>query len=159
MPSSTHHAGDDELERRTERAGVTLRRTSIDADCSLDSIFLTSLNLNGSVWPEVGSPKGQCKMRQSNGPSAVLLMAAAIVTAAAVAFSCPLGMMAHAQMSQMMGHDTSTQGPEAMCGTLCGVLPDPIGVESHGFLLGQLSVHSTSNPSSSVRLIFHPPPS
>ena len=86
-------------------------------------------------------------------------MAAAIVTAAAVAFSCPLGMMAHAQMSQMMGHDMSTQGPEAMCGTLCGVLPDPIGVESQGFLLGQLSVHSTSNPSSSVRLIFHPPPS
>ena len=86
-------------------------------------------------------------------------MMAAVITATAVLLACPLSMVAHAQMSQMMGHDMSTQGPEAMCGTLCGVLPDPIGVESQGFLLGQLSVHSTSNPSSSVRLIFHPPPS
>ena len=86
-------------------------------------------------------------------------MVAAVITATAVLLACPLSMVAHAQMSQMMGHDMSTQGPEAMCGTLCGVLPDPIGVESQGFLLGQLSVHSTSNPSSSVRLIFHPPPS
>ena len=76
----------------------------------------------------------------------------------AIAFACPLGMVAHAHMSQMMGHDMSTQGPEAMCGTLCGVLPDPISVESQGFLLGQLSVHPTSNPSFSIRPIFHPPP-
>ena len=86
-------------------------------------------------------------------------MMAAVIAATAIVLACPLTMVAHAQMSQMMGHDMSTQSPEAMCGTLCGVLPEPIGVESHGFLLGQLSVHSTSNPSSSVRLIFHPPPS
>lgn len=86
-------------------------------------------------------------------------MMAAVIAATAVVLVCPLSMVAHAQMSEMMGHDMSTQGPEAMCGTLCGVLPDPICVESQGFLLGQLSVHPTSNPSSSVRLIFHPPPS
>jgi hypothetical protein len=97
-------------------------------------------------------------MRPWNASRRILVMAAA-VTATAVLLACPLNMVAHAHMSQMLGHDMSTQGPEAMCGTQCGVLPDPIGVESQGYFLGQLSVYSTSNPSSSVRLIFHPPPS
>jgi len=98
-------------------------------------------------------------MRQSRSLSPALWRYFAISAIVAITFACPMGMIAHAQMSQMMGHDMSTQGPEAMCGTLCGVLPDPIGVESQGFLFGQLSVHPTSNLSSSVRLIFHPPPS
>ena len=98
-------------------------------------------------------------MRDANNPKASLLVAVSAVALVTVVLACPLSMIAHAHMSQMMDHDMSTQGPEAMCGTLCGVLPDPIGVESHGFLLGQLSVHPISHSSSSVQLIFHPPPS
>ena len=96
-------------------------------------------------------------MRDPNNPKASLLVAVAAVALAAVVFACPLSMVAHAQMSEMMGQDMPTQSLEGMCPLSCGVPPDPAGVGSNGFALRPLPVHLDLNPTSTIRPIFHPP--
>jgi hypothetical protein len=93
-------------------------------------------------------------MRDANNPKASLLVAVAAVALATVVLACPLGMMAHAQMSEMMGQDMPTQG---MCPMLCGVPPYSAGFESSDFGLGPLPVYLDLNPTSTIRPIFHPP--
>jgi hypothetical protein len=84
-------------------------------------------------------------------------MMAAVITATAVLLACPLSMVAHAQMSQMMSQDMPTLGLEGMCPLSCGVPTDPVGGASNGFALRPLAVHLTFNPASTIRPIFHPP--
>ena len=96
-------------------------------------------------------------MRDPNNPKASLLVAVAAVALAAVVFACPLSMVAHAQMSEMMGQDMPTQSLEGMCPLSCGVPQDPAGVGSNGFALRPLPVHRAFNPASTIRPIFHPP--
>jgi len=96
-------------------------------------------------------------MRDANNPKASLLVAVAAVALATVVLACPLSMMAHAQMTQMMGQDMPTLSLEGMCPLSCGVPPDPAGVATNGFALRLLQVHLTFNPASTIRPIFHPP--
>ena len=84
-------------------------------------------------------------------------MAAAALVLAAVVFACPLTMMAHAQMTQMMGQDMTTQGTQGMCPMLCGLPQDSAGSESRSFGFGPLPVYLDLNPASTIRPIFHPP--
>jgi len=84
-------------------------------------------------------------------------MMAAVITATAVLLACPLSMVAHAQMSQMMSQDMPTQGMQGMCPMLCGVPPYSAGFESSDFGLGPLPVYLDLNPASTIRPIFHPP--
>ena len=82
---------------------------------------------------------------------------AAVITATAVLLACPLSMVAHAQMSQMMSQDMPTQGMQGMCPMLCGIPPYSDGFESSDFGLGPLPVYLDLNPTSTIRPIFHPP--
>jgi hypothetical protein len=96
-------------------------------------------------------------MRDANNPKASLLVAVAAVALATVVLACPLSMMAHAEMSQMMGQDMPTQGMQGMCPMLCGVPPYSIGFESSDLDRGPLPVYLDPNPTSTIRPIFHPP--
>jgi hypothetical protein len=96
-------------------------------------------------------------MRDANNPKASLLVAVAAVALATVVLACPLSMMAHAEMSQMMGQDMPTQGMQGMCPMLCGVPPYSIGFESSDLDRGPLPVYLDLNPTSMIRPIFHPP--
>lgn len=96
-------------------------------------------------------------MRQSSKPKPMFLVAAAAVALAAIAIVCPLSMVAHAQMSEMMGQDMPTQGMQRMCPMLCGVPPYSATFESSDFGLGPLPVYLDLNPTSTIRPIFHPP--
>ena len=84
-------------------------------------------------------------------------MMTAVIAASAVVLACPLSMVAHAQMSQMMSQDMPTLSLEGMCPLSCGVPQDPVGVASSEFALRPLAVHLTFNPASTIRPIFHPP--
>jgi hypothetical protein len=96
-------------------------------------------------------------MRDSNNPKTSLLVAVAAVALAAVIIACPLTMMAHAQMTQMMGQDIATQGMQGMCPLLCSIPAHSVGSESRGFGLGPLPVYLDVNSTSAIRPIFHPP--
>ena len=84
-------------------------------------------------------------------------MMTAVIAASAVVVACPLIMVAHAQMTQLMCQDMPTQSLEGMCPLSCGVPQDPAGVGSNGFALGPLPVYLDLNPTSTIRPIFHPP--
>jgi len=84
-------------------------------------------------------------------------MMAAVIAATAVVLVCPLSMVAHAQMSEMMGQDMPTQSLEGMCPLSCGVPPYSATFESSDFGLGPLPVYLDLNPTSTIRPIFHPP--
>lgn len=86
-----------------------------------------------------------------------VLLAAVVVSMAAVVCACPFGLMTNAQMTAMMGHDMGAQTTEGMCPMLCGVLPYSVGVEPNGLVLGLLSVNPTLNLATAIRPIFHPP--
>ena len=86
-----------------------------------------------------------------------ILMMTAVIAASAVVVACPLIMVAHAQMTQMMCQDMPTQSLEGMCPLPCGVPTDPVGGASNGFVLRPLGVHLAFNPASTIRPIFHPP--
>src|SRR3990172_6452976 len=96
-------------------------------------------------------------MRRLSKSQSTLFMAVAAVALAAIFCACPLGMMAHAQMSQMMGQDMPTQGMQGMCPMLCGLPPYSIGFESSDLDRGPLPVYLEPNPISTIRPIFHPP--
>ena len=96
-------------------------------------------------------------MRYSHSPKPSLLVVAAAMVLAAVVLACPLSMMAHAQMTHMMGQDMATQGMSVMCPMLCGVPPDSAAFKSSDFDLGLLPVYLDLNPTSTIRPIFHPP--
>ena len=101
--------------------------------------------------------EGHDKMRRSSKPKVSFFLVAAVMAMAAIVLACPLSMIAHAQMSEMMGHDMPTQSLEGMCPLSCGVPQDPAGVGSNGFALGPLPVYLDLNPTSTIRPIFHPP--
>ena len=96
-------------------------------------------------------------MRHPKEPKTSLLVTAVAVALAAVVILCPLSMVAHAQMTQMMGQDMATQGMQGTCPMLWGVPPYLAGLEPSSFGFGPLPVYLNLNPTSTVRPIFHPP--
>ena len=96
-------------------------------------------------------------MQSANEPKKSLLVAAAALALAAVILACPLGMMAHSQMTQMMGQNMGTHGLEGMCPLFCGLPSYSVGFESNVFVLGPLPVHLAPSPASTTWPIFHPP--
>jgi ABC-type phosphate transport system permease subunit len=83
--------------------------------------------------------------------------AAAIVATVALLCACPLGMMAHAQMTDMMQDATDAANTTTTCPLLCGVPSWPTGVDANGFVLGPFPVQPASHPMPVIRPIFHPP--
>jgi len=95
-------------------------------------------------------------MRPRNASRKILMMTA-VIAVSAVVLACPLSIVAHAQMTQMMCQDMPTQSLEGMCPLSCGVPTDPVGGASNGFALRPLPVHLAFAPASTIRPIFHPP--
>ncbi len=96
-------------------------------------------------------------MRHDEARRPVFFICAAVAVLAAVVFGCPLSMMTHAQMTDMMDGDMPGQGTAVMCPMSYGVPAHPTNYESGGFVLEPLPVHLDPNPVSATRTIFHPP--
>jgi len=86
-----------------------------------------------------------------------ILTTAVVLTATAVVVACPLSIVAHAQMTHMMGQDMATQSPDGMCAAPCGIVPSLIALESGNPVIAPLPIHLDLNPTSTIRPIFHPP--
>ena len=96
-------------------------------------------------------------MQRFSKPKTTILAAVVIVTMAAVACICPLGLMANAQMTTMMDHDMGAQQMEGMCPIPCVVLPYAVGIESNGLVRNLPLVNPILTLAITIRPIFHPP--
>ncbi len=96
-------------------------------------------------------------MRHHEARRPVFFILVAVAVLAAVVFGCPLSMMAHAQMTDMMDGDMPAQGMAVMCPMPYGVPAHPTGYEAGRFVLESLPVHLDPNPAPITRPIFHPP--
>ena len=101
--------------------------------------------------------EGHDKMRRPSKPKLSFFLVAAVMAMAAIVLACPLSMIAHAQMTQMMGQDMATQSPDGMCAAPCGIVPSLIALESGNPVIAPLPIHLDPNPTSTIRPIFHPP--
>ena len=105
----------------------------------------------------LGASEGHREMQQTNQPTKVLLMTAAVAAMVAIVFGCPMALVSNVQMAPMMGQDMGFQSLQGMCPMLCGVPSSPPRLESNGFVLGPFPVSLILNPASNIRPVFHPP--